>query len=200
MTGALPAGCSTYPLPSQSAVLPAGSTPQANVQSHLTITQSVPTSQRIDNNSHHQQQPSQIILNGRSSGEVYRPPRRIGNIMLDSITRIQQHYRFRRSLIERNVQERRRTAEQGRAAIACLNRNEVADNHCEPWRSQELNVGLEAFEADMELLDWLGGDQMAPKVVLIGSSDCPHRLSSLTIRSNARFPYPLSSPPSNYRE
>jgi hypothetical protein len=54
-------------------------------------------------------------------------------------------------LIEKNVQEGRRTAEQGRTAIACLNRNEIAD--IEPQRSQELNVvGLEAFEADIELL------------------------------------------------
>ena len=140
MVGALPAGCSTYPLPPQSAVtavLPVGPTPQVNAQSRLTITQSAPTSQRIYNDSHPQQQPSQITPNGRSSGEVYRPPRRIGNIMPDSITRIQQHYRFRRSLIERNVQEGRRTAEQGRAAVACLNRNEVADIDSEPRRSQE---------------------------------------------------------------
>lgn len=183
MAGALPAGYSTYPLPPQSpatAVLPVGPTPQVNVQSHLSITQSAPTSQRIHNNSHPQQQPSQIALSGRPSGEIYRPPRRIGNIMPDSITRIQQHYRFRRSLIERNVQEGRRTAEQGRAAIACLNRNEVADIDSEPRRSQELNVvGLEAFEADIELLDRLGGDQMAPPV--------PWAIPSLETQSRGNF-------------
>jgi hypothetical protein len=183
MTGALPPGCSTYPLPPLSAVTavaPAGPTPQVNVQAHVTITQSTPTSQQIHNDSHPQQQPSQVTPNIRSSGEVYRPPRRIGNIMPDSITRIQQHYRFRRSLIERNVQEGRRTAEQGRAAIACLNRNEVADIDSEPRRSQELNVvGLEAFEADIELLDRLGGDQMAPPV--------PWAIPSLEAQSRGNF-------------
>lgn len=134
----------------------------------------------MHNDSHPQQQLSQITQNGRPSGEVYRPPRRIDNIMQDSITRIQQYYRFRRSLIERNVQEGRRAAEQGRAAIACLNRNELADIDCEPWRSQELNVvGLEAFEADIKLLDQLGGDQMVPPV--------PWAIPSLETQSRGNF-------------
>jgi hypothetical protein len=100
--------------------------------------------------------------------------------MPDSITRIQQHYRFRRSLIESDMQEGRRTAEQGRAAFACLNRNEVADIDSEPRRSQELNVvGLKAFEADIELLDRLGGDQMASPV--------PWAVPSLEVQRRGNF-------------
>ena len=78
------------------------------------------------------------------------------------------------------MQEGRRTADQGRAAVACLNRNEVADIDSEPGRSQELNVvGLEAFEANIELLDRLGGDQMAPPV--------PWAIPSLETQSHGNF-------------
>jgi hypothetical protein len=161
-------------------MLLASHTPQINVQSHVTATQPASTSQRIHNNSHPQQQPSQATPNVRSSGEVYPPPRRMGNIMPDSITRIQQHYRFRRSLIERDMQEGRRIAEQGRDVIACLNRNEVTDIDSEPRRSQELNVvGLKAFEADIELLDRLGGDQMASPV--------PWAVPSLEVQRRGNF-------------
>ena len=180
MTAAVPNGDATYsqlPQPTVTAIPSANLTQQANhmpsaaippsvtVQSHVTITHPLPPYQPVSNKSHLQPQSSQTTRTSSSSGEIYRPPRRMGNIMPDSVTRIQQHYRFRRSLIERNLQEGRRTAEQGRAAIACLNRNEVADIDSEPRRTQELNViGLEAFEADIELLDRLGGDQMAPPV------------------------------------
>jgi hypothetical protein len=135
------------------------------VQSHLTVTQPMSLPHPAPNGANTQQPVNHTTRNSSSSAEIYRPPRRVGNIMPESITRIQQHYRFRRSLIERNVQEGRRTSEQGRAAIACLTRNEVADVDSEPRRMQELNViGLEAFEADIELLDTMGGDQMAPPV------------------------------------
>lgn len=68
MMSALPAGCSMYSLPPQStitAMLLASHTPQINVQSHVTATQSTPTSQRI----HPQQPPSQATPNVRSSGD-----------------------------------------------------------------------------------------------------------------------------------
>ena len=147
----------------------AATTYPVTVHSHVTVAQPAPSPQPAPNQplppppSH--QWVSQTTQTSSSPGEIYRPPRRIGSIMPDSITRIQQHYRFRRSLIDRNVNEGRRTSEQGQAAIACLNRNEVADIDSEPRRTQELNViGLEAFEADIELFDRLGGDQMAPPV------------------------------------
>jgi hypothetical protein len=153
------------PMP-QVIFMPPATVPQAvSVQSQVTFTQPMSSPLPVPNEPITQLMLGHTTRNSGSSREIYRPPRRMGNIMPDSITRMQQHYKFRRSLIERNVQEGRRTSEQGRAAIACLNRNEVADIDSEPRRRQELNViGLEAFEADIELLDRLGGDQMAPPV------------------------------------
>jgi hypothetical protein len=150
----------------QAIYIPPATIPQPiTVRSHPAVTQPTYLPHPAPNGVNIQQPLDLTTRNPSLSGEIYRPPRRVGNIMPDSITRIQQHYRFRRSLIERNVQEGRRTSEQGRAAIACLTHNEVADVDSEPRRRQDLNViGLEAFEADIELLDRLGGDQMAPPV------------------------------------
>ena len=154
------------------------------VHSQVTIAQSASSPQPAADQPLHRtafhQSVSQTTHTSTLPGEIYRPPRRIGSIMPDSVTRIQQHYRFRRSLIDRNVNEGRRTSEQGSAAIACLNRNEVADIDSEPRRTQELNViGLEAFEADIELLDRLGGDQMAPPV--------PWAIPSLEAESHGNY-------------
>ena len=166
----------------QAIYTPSPATPHpVTVHSQVTVSQATPpASYQPNSQSRSPHSTSQTTAPSTSPGEIYRPPRRIGNIMPDSITRIQQHYRFRRSLIDRNVHESRRTAEQGRTALACLNRNEVADIDSEPRRTQELNVsGLEAFEADIELLDRLGGDQMAPPV--------PWAIPSLEAQSHGNY-------------
>ncbi len=106
----------------------------------------------------------EITPNPHAGGGIYRPARYVPGEGRTLAERLRQHYRFRISLVERNVKEGTRTRGRADRAIAMLRRSMEADvRHTANMFRAGIDIpALETFEDSIETLDRLGGDQMQP--------------------------------------